>query len=337
MQDNNRIFYACQGVAITKEGHPPSGGTSDYVEFCKGVQSAGITTNYELTQAFEYGQVEIYQNLEEVASVEVTIEKVIDGEKLLYLCAVGEIGKTDITGAANSICDIYLAVFDDGTSSIGSTTPRHVVYNSGMYLSNASYNYTVDGFATESITAVGSDKFWDDNTYGVLGTSPSGLWGLNSNTGINGSDTPVSGIQRRAQVDIANSTIPADIPNVGDYKGRIQSISVSADFGREDAFEIGRFGPFFKTATFPFEVSTEIEVLNARGDQAAISGNYENLQDRTIIIKDDAGTVLDMGTANKLTSISQSGGDTGGGNSTVTYSYSTFNYLKVNGGGTYWT
>jgi hypothetical protein len=337
MADNNRIFYACQAVSICKTGHPPSAGAGAEVDFCKGVQSAGITTNFQLSQIFEFGQIEIYANLEEIAEAEVTVEKVIDGEKLLYLDAVGEIGKTDIAGAANSECDVYLAIFDDAVNSSSATTPKHVVYCSGMVMSNVSYSYSVDGEATESISLTGSDKFWDKNTYGVLGTHPSGLWGTDTATGLDNTDTPTSGIVRRAQVDIANCTIPGDIPNVGDNKGRIQSISISADFGREDAFEIGSFGPYFKVSTFPFEVTTEIEVLSARGDQIAISGNAENLQNRTVIIQDTAGTVLNTGTNNKLSSVNYGGGDTGGGNATATYSYSTFNSLTVNGGGTYWT
>ena len=89
---NNRIFYACQAVAICKMGHPPTGGAGANVAFLKGIQSVGITTNFTLDQAFELGQVEIYQNSEEVADLEVTLEKVIDGEKLIYLSAAGNIG-----------------------------------------------------------------------------------------------------------------------------------------------------------------------------------------------------------------------------------------------------
>jgi len=64
----------------------------------------------------------------------------------------------------------------------------------------------------------------------------------------------------------------------------------------------------------------------------SVSGSDPNLQNRTIIIKDNAGTVLNLGTKNKLSSVSYSGGDTGGGNATVTYSYSNFNVLTVAGG-----
>ena len=58
---NNRVFYACQAVAICKMGHVPSGGASANVAFIKGVQSVGISTNFSLDQAFELGQVEIFQ------------------------------------------------------------------------------------------------------------------------------------------------------------------------------------------------------------------------------------------------------------------------------------
>ncbi len=64
----------------------------------------------------------------------------------------------------------------------------------------------------------------------------------------------------------------------------------------------------------------------------SVSGNAPNLVDRSIIIKDNAVTVINLGSKNKLSSVSYSGGDTGGGNSTVTYSYSNFNDLTVQGG-----
>ena len=38
---------------------------------------------------------------------------------------------------------------------------------------------------------------------------------------------------------------------------------------------------------------------------------------------------FDLGDKCKLTSVNYSGGDTGGGNATITYSYSTFNELSI--------
>ena len=160
----------------------------------------------------------------------------------------------------------------------------------------------------------------------------------------NGTATNGSGLVRRQKVDIKNSTIPAEISNpmgtdsTDKSKGfHISSISISADFGRESILELGSFGPYHRYAGYPIEVTAEFEVTSVSGDLVNVSGTAENLSDRTIIIKDDAGHVIDLGTKNKLSSVSYSGGDTGGGNATCTYSYSTFNDLKVHGGGTYYT
>ena len=142
-------------------------------------------------------------------------------------------------------------------------------------------------------------------------------------------------------MDIVNSDIPAEAlyqrdssdASTGQSDGaRIQSISVSADFGQENIQELGRFGPYTRYATFPLEVSCDIEVMALQGDLVSVSGNAPNLQNRTINIVDSAGTVLALGDNNKLSSVSYTGGDTGGGNATVTYSYTNFNSLTVNGG-----
>ena len=64
---NNRIFYACQAVGLKPMGNP----TGDY-KVAHGVQSVGITTNFNLEQAFELGQIQIYENIEGLPDVEVT-------------------------------------------------------------------------------------------------------------------------------------------------------------------------------------------------------------------------------------------------------------------------
>lgn len=341
---NNRILYACQAVAIAKTGSNNT--ATPQFEVMKGVQSVGINSNFTLEQLFEFGQIELYANVEDIAEVEVTIEKVIDGEKLLYLQAVGEIGKTNLVAASASVCDMYLAIYPDTTSSIvvgaSGTTPSRVVMCSGMSIGSVSYNYSVDDTAKESITLLGNDKFWNAVTAGILNATPTTLYGTGGSSAlpINGSDVPVSGIVRRGKFNLAASTLPAEVLSqtnniTGSYG--IQSIAVSADFGRENQLELGRFGSYNKTANFPFEITTQFEVTATNGDLVSVSGRGENLTDRTIVIKDNAGTVLNMGTKNKLTSVSYQGGDTGGGNATVSYSFSTFNDFKVDGGGTYWS
>ena len=346
---NNRIFYACQAVFIGKTGHTPAavGSPATAGRFMQGVQSVGITSNFTLDQAFELGQIEIYENSEEVADIEVTLEKVLDGKPLLYGQACGDSVKTNMVAAGKNRSDVYLGVYADTVSSTDSESVGAVVMCSGMYISSVSYTYPTDGAATESITLVGNDKYWSDNIAGVV-PNPDDSYGSSPATGLDGSDSSStndgSGLVRRQKVDIKNSTIPAEISNpmgttsTDKSKGfHISSISISADFGRESILELGSFGPYHRYAGYPIEVTAEFEVTAVSGDLVNVSGTAENLSDRTIVIKDDGGHIIDLGTKNKLSSVSYSGGDTGGGNATCTYSYSTFNDLKVDGGGTYYT
>ena len=343
MANNQRIFYAVQAVAIAPRGT----GAVEPGHVVHGLQSVGMSSTFTLDQVFEMGQIEIYENIEEVADIEVTLEKVIDGFKLIFDLATDGSCKTSIVDASKSRSDVYLAVFDDGQDH-ATGVPATVCMNSGMYVSSVSYSYSVDGSATESVTLVGNDRFWNTSTTtanptttwsAYLGGNPTGSGNLD------GDDTPLSGVVRRTDVLLgsagSDSTVPAEVdlnkgndPLGNSSNRRIQSISVSTDFGQENIQELGRFGPYHRYATFPIEVTSEFEVVSASGDLVSVSGSHPNLSDNTIIIKDSAGTVLNLGTKNKLSSVSYSGGDTGGGNATVTYSYSNFNVLTVNGGAT---
>ena len=354
---NNRIFYACQAVAIVPSGVAPAA-----AHVAKGVQSVGINTNFSLEQAFELGQVEIYENSEEIAEVEVTIEKLIDGQKGLYSLAVGASpAAAGVVDASAVKSDVYLAIYDDTASSVASTAAKSVVWCSGMYVSSCSWTYPVDGNATTSITLVGNDKYWNNASVAssakeayLNDDGTDGMWANNLATAIDGTDTPASGLQRRyggVRVEIdptspaaanLSTNLPAEvvrqapaasISQAGNKQSAVdahlQNISVSADFGRENILELGRFGPYYKYATFPFEITSEFEVIATSGDLINVSGDAQNLSDQVITIADNAGTFLNLGTKNKLTSVSYSGGDTGGGNASITYSYSTFNDLKV--------
>jgi hypothetical protein len=337
---NNRIFYACQAVIIV-----PTMGEDMATKGVpvRGLQSVGMSSTFNLEQVFEMGQIEIYENIEEVADVEVTLEKVIDGRALIYQLASNGACATNITDAAKNRCDVYLAIFTDTVDSVGQAgaTKTNVCYNSGMYTSSVSYNYSIDGSATESVTLVGNDRFWNDQTIEGTSVTASNLFNAAAVNGIiDNTDTPLSGVQRRVDVDIANSLLPREVKfqqvasNAGTNAGaHIQSISVSTDFAQDNILELGRFGPYARYATFPVEVTSEFEVIATSGDLVSVSGSTRNLgAGQQITIKDSAGTVINLGNNNKLTSVSYSGGDTGGGNATITYSYNTYNSLFVDGG-----
>lgn len=336
---NNRIFYAVQAVGLGSSPTPSGSIANEGSGFrwMKGVQSVGITTNFNLEQAFELGQLEIYQNIENVPEIEVTIEKVIDGRHLLYLQAVGQEGTGNIVAAADKSCDVWLAIFPDTDSAVTGSGPEALVYGSGMKISNIAYTFPVDGNSTESITLVGSDKLFYAGT-GYGGSLNTGFAEISAAT----PHSPIGKIARRQHFSSASSVLPTEVSGaIRNGVGNIQNISISADFGRDNIFELGSFRPYYKFATYPIAITCDFEVVSISGDRVQASGNGTNLPDtnniKVVYITNPTATTavesgllqIDLGSKNKLTSVNYTGGDTGGGNASVTYSYQTFNKFLV--------
>lgn len=367
MAVNMRIFWATQGLVITTDGHIPSGsyvGTTAAVinahsfssstlgtgVIMNGVQSVGITTTFNLEQVFELGQLSIYENLENVPDIEVTVERVLDGTTLTYAAAspnsfvratgAAVADQGGLVAGANDRCDVLLAVYADTATKAGTVEPKSQVFMSGMYVSSVSYTVPVDGNATESVTLVGNAKAWlNHDSYGWQTVNT----GLGAKTLNFGSDSPAAsdGVQRRQEFDLDNCKIPGDIPGTtadssianaitaGIPDVHMQNWTMSADFGREQIFELGRKGPYHRYVTFPVEITSEFEVLSTSGDLVGADEQADNLTNRNILIALSDGTKFDLGGKNKLQSVGYTGGDTGGGNVSMTFSYITFNDLSV--------
>ena len=362
---NNRIFYACQAVGLK-----PIGSTTGNYKVAHGVQSVGVTTNFNLEQAFELGQIQIYENIEGLPDVECTMEKVIDGYPLLYHLASQDAISAGLVGRSKRRADVALGIFSDEQDSVnngdGNGKTQTLVYMSGMYINSISYTVPVDGNSTESITLVGNHKEWfsasaSDSEYNTKKkfTVPSNTFGDADGS----ADYPKAynnkkgGVQRRENVVLSKSIMPRSMfGNLsGDVLGseaqgnavsdgspllHIQNFSTSTDFGREDILEFGRKAPYVRTPTFPIEVSTEIEAIAVSGDfigayetgdPALFSTNAsgDNTQEEQIVLALQGGTAFDLGTSNRLSSVSYGGGDATGGNATLTYSYTNFNELTV--------
>ena len=355
---NNRIYYAIQQVSL--------GAVGETMTTIHGLQSVGVTTNFNLEQVFEMGQLAIYQNIEGIPDIEVTLNKVLDGYPLIYVLATEKGSSVQngltavnptIPGRQNARTDMQLAVYSD-TNVSASGNSFNAVTCSGMYVSSVSYTFPVDGNFTEDVTLVGNNKVWSTTAIG-------GSFGGNN-------DEPLAtqGVGRRQYLDMANSRFPTQIPGIGatgtnvaigggsGYGAHFQNITVSCDFGREAIQELGTFAPYHRYVTFPVEVTSEFEVIAISGDMinATESGYYtgltgttvssgdegacgarHNLIDQTIFLMTCEGTKIYLGTKNKLTSVNYNGGDTGGGNVSVTYSFSTFNdFVVAHSGGDFY-
>jgi len=329
-----RAFVNTRPTAIT------SGDTLKWHgwEVVHGVQSVGVTTNFSLEQVFEFGQIEIYENIEAQPEVEVTVERVLDGAKPMWFMVTDETKSTLNEAISTYKSDIGLNIYSDAQNRASGSIQRFM-FMSGMYISNATYTYTVDGNFTESITLVGNDKTWTQSA-----NAPSGYWTAN-NTGDgvesateNNNGLP-SGVQRRENFALSGCELPTDLPGIpgagvgnasSGLSEHLQTVTLSVDIGREDIFELGSKLPFFKTVTFPVEVSASFEVITAEGDLVeAVSTAESNLTNQNIKVYTDEGLTIDLGSENKLLSIDFGGGDAGGGNDTVTYTYQTFNVFSI--------
>jgi len=353
---NDRVFYAAQQVGVAPDG-------SSTFTAIHGAQNVGITTTFNLEQVFELGQIEIYENIENTPDVELTVEKVLDGYSPIYLLATQGSSAPTLAGRSTARPQFAVSIFaDDSDSATG--TPKSQVTMSGMYLQNISYTIPVDGNMTESVTMVGNHKLWvTDGLFTFNGAfasnadEPLAIGGsggvqrrenlLFSYVGLSGSpnDIDTNGCVRPP----SGCVLPTQIPGVtasgthdltADDRARLQSISVSTDLGREPIFELGRRLPYHRFANFPVEVTCAIETIGTSGDMISATedgifpavgacNSGSNLVNQTIKIATCDGLRVNLRYNNKLTSVSQSGGDAGGGNMTVTYNFSNFNAFTV--------
>jgi hypothetical protein len=343
---NDRIFYAIQALGIEQAGTDSAPLSSGVIKWMKGVQSVGITTNFNLEQVFELGQLALYENIENIPEIEVTVEKVIDGNGLLYLTAC-PLGSGDIVQASKNIANLYLSIYPDTNTSASGTSREATVFCSGMRPNQVSYTFPVEGNSTESVTFIGNDKVWNGI---VQGSGFAGFPSLSSGSG----HAPISTVMRRqhfiaptgatyttAASGLSNQTVlPSDITDAVSY-GKLQNINVSAALARENIFELGRYRPYVKFTTYPVAITAEFQVIATKGDKVTAKGYEKNLSDQPIYLsfQNDSTTNanlstgkylrIDLGNKNKLTSVNYTGGDAGGGNATMTYSYQGFNYFKV--------
>ena len=367
MAANQRIYFAIQGLAVKPDGVE----AWNQRHIAHGVQSVAVTTTFNLEQAFELGQLEIYENIEGVPDIEVSVTKVLDGFSPIYLKATTQAATPTLGGRSVPKALVGLGIWSDSSDNIGAGGAREISHMeaSGMFVGSVTYNFPLEDNFTEDVTLVGNDKVW---AHGGCAMTDFGVWntgyfGIPSQIAAN-SDQPyaetglnvdsLGGINRRENMLFSPSAaasasaggvdytvLPTEIPGISaggvkSAEAHVQSITVSTDFAREEIFELGTRQPYARVVTFPVEVTTDIEVLSVSGDlvnalsdgcgaTTGCAGVVDNLSNQTIRVTACEGTRIYLGSKNKLASVNYGGGDAGGGNVSVTYSYTTFNDFTV--------
>lgn len=351
---NNRLYWAVEAVGFAQDG------VTSFTP-AHGVQSVGLSTNFNLDPILELGQVSIYEQVEEIPDVEVTLEKVLDGYPLLY--HLGTLGSTsvDLINRSNHPCTMALSLFAE-TQTAASGQPVAQTTMSGLFFSSVGYTFQVEGNATESISFVGNDESW------------SAIGSATFSGNFNNQDVPLAqtyasgGVQRRVNFLFNNpnanlntaldvngqvnatysapiSILPLDIPGISSsgtndlvtstqFKCSVQRVNVQADAGRGKLLELGHRKPYFRFLQLPCTITTEIEIMSKSGDLISVREigpftNNFNTRNSTIKIATQDGTFINCGTKNRLSNRTIGGGDTSGANQTITYSYQTLDDFSV--------
>lgn len=283
----NRIFYACQAVAI-------NGST------VHGAQSVGITTSFDLEPVFQLGQVKPVDILTVTPNVELTVTRALTSQNATiwsgdFITNVGSANKT-----------VCIAIGDDTSPLLSGGTAS--IYCTGAGISGVTYTFPVDGIFTEEVTFVAQNKALGGCSVTVT------------------QDTTSKAKTRQHY----SSGAPSLVTNAGN----LTNITISTSVGRENLFKLGQYQSYHNYANLPAEVTVEFEVSAtsvdgiAIGTVAACTSPTGGAFDEQNIVLNICGKTFTMDKC-KLSNVTYGGGDTGGGNATINFTYTTYNNLTV--------
>lgn len=309
MAGNSRIFYALQQVKV--------GST-----VLNGVQSVGAssTTNVENFSRFgSVGATTILQDLD----LEITIENALGSG---WANVLGAMSFTGISTAIDTPVTVEIQYL--------TATGHSMVTTLSAILSSYSIQMGVDGPATESVTFqnAGNAVFTAGTDDTALGTPAGSVCGVITRPDFSGFKTAYS--------DDACAASPT-WGNVATYSN-VLSVSASMDIGTEKVNVLGQSLSFGKYVTFPIETSMEVETHldPSSGTEADTddtmggfnSGSLANPTDTSLIDR-TYQTLIQLPSnyyfmeGARLTGVSRSGGDVGGGQVSITSSFSSVNDL----------
>jgi hypothetical protein len=324
----NRVAYSVYAVGFAKLG------TTTFTPV-RGLQSVTLNTNFNLEDVFEIGQSNTYAIIEDLPDIQVSMQKKLDGFPLIYHLATNGATLGSISGRSNVQTIMALSIFNDVQDN-ASGTPLTQCECSGLFYNGGTWTFPADGDATEDANLVGNNKVYKSSSFTFAGATLNSIF--------TGNDAPAYGSTvRRQHFDWGTSRVPKLLPGIsssgtndadsnGFYKCSVQNVSVSFDLGRQSINELGHKGPYFRYPNPIVEVTSTFEVVSKSGDitsatEAGILGYGYNLLDETILIKTLESTQLNLGSKNKCQSVSQGGGDTGGGLQTLSFTFVNKNSL----------
>ncbi len=295
----SRTYYASQAVGLYPKGFLgisqdwsdfgaySAGYGSANMETLSGVQSVGFSSSVEFEQVFELGHLQIFENIEGSPTCEMTIERILGlGVTSLFQKFIGSTETSPTTAetrnygvnmsnfASDRGCSARLSVHGDGNVMTStSTLGGNMIYGFQIdgFTSNYSISAQTDGAVTESLGIAGVN----------LTHIPSGAANFDKQVTLTTSSP--KGTFRRQDCsfsfqELKNGALNVDAGKGVKYYNRVQSASINIDVGREDLLEMGRKGPYIRYASFPVEVTCDVEYNVDRGvnTDPAVGGRFQD-------------------------------------------------------------
>lgn len=266
-----------------------------------GAQSVGITTSFDLEPVFQLGQVKPVDILTVTPNVEITVSRALTSQNLTMWSGdfISNVGAADKT--------LCITIGDDASPLLTAGTAS--IYCTGAGISGVTYTFPVDGIFTEEVTFVAQHKQ------------------------IGGCSAVVAGADTTSKAK-TRQHYQSGAPSLVTNAGNLTNITISTSIGRENLFRLGQWQSYHNYANLPAEVTVEFEVSAtsldgiAIGAVASCSSPTGGAFDEQNIVLNICGKTFTMEKC-KLSNVTYGGGDTGGGNSTINFTYTTYNNLTV--------
>jgi hypothetical protein len=344
-----RVFYPCQGVLFLERNDNTGNQDIGTATFLTGVQNVGVNGSLPSSSLADLGRFQRRWKFDNVGQREfsITIERYLNKgddtfyktnsysseyttNHLLYHNNLGVQGNLNSSNKSLKNYDIVIIYGPDDQDRLDTNNSLTNVTYRNCLITNLSYEFSVDGYVTESITLI--SKRADYNAAGSY-TLPV-------------ESAPQDGnVVKRQDIDFAETVLPDEAENIfkdavtdtenGQAIIGLQSISIEMSVNYEELDDVGvvrgadTIGEdnLWKFVSVPVEISCSFTGIS-RAMYPLDNMEVEDVKfpnDKIIKIVadsiDNGFYIWDLGKKNYLDSISVSGGDTGGGNVELTLSY----------------
>ena len=393
MTTNNRIFYANQVLLRFSRNGQNTSGTDDVMlgsayyssslEIVSGIQSVSVSMSYPSDKLTDTGRFQsktnnLY-NTPKQNTYEITIERFIshprsDSENQSLPFYKLDSGATyaaqHFLADSNLGCDestlrnydIVLAYGSDSASTTASATTKTSLFR-GCLLSSLSYNFSVDGVLTETVTLttniVEEDKYTlPTATLNALASRVTGVVSKRNNVDIAGSILPEEANDLFSKSQRNSDGVPVTHTHAdGSNIFGLQSIDIQVEIEYEKLNDIGKIRGSDEVSnekydnnkwafvSLPISVKTTFTGMLRQiyPDQHLYLRDQQFVDNKQIMIVDQSsfsgvGTdsndpylIWDLGRKNYLEGVSISGGDTSGSNveATLTYANQNSDYVVL--------